>query len=215
VQPGRPALDLARLVLASPGLKFMGLMGYEGHVVALPDRQERVEKASDCLKLLADTVDLLRKSGLDVPVVSASGTGTFDIGGGFPGVTEIQVGSYATMDGHYQQVGVPFEPALTVLASVISTPFPGLVILDAGLKSLSTDQGLPTPLGLPGAEIKFLAEEHAWLFLPPDVALGPGAKVRLLPAHGCTTINLHDQYYVCRDRLFLETWPVAARGKSQ
>jgi D-serine deaminase-like pyridoxal phosphate-dependent protein len=175
----------------------------------------RVEQASACLDLLVDTAELLRANGLPVEIVSSSGTGTFDIGGGFPGVTEIQVGSYATMDGHYRQVGVPFEPALTLLASVVSAQNPGVAILDAGVKVLSTDQGLPQPLDLPGAEIGYLAEEHAWLFLPEGVTLRPGDKVRLLPAHGCTTINLHDRYYACRGGHFQETWPVAARGKSQ
>jgi len=215
VQPGRPALDLARIVASAPGLRFRGLMGYEGHVVGVPDRPTRTEMASACLKLLVDTAGLLRANGLQVDIVSSSGTGTFDIGGGFPGVTEIQVGSYATMDGHYQEVGVPFDPALTLLAAVVSAPAPGLAILDAGLKALSTDQGLPKPIGIPGAEVKYLAEEHAWLFLPDGVVLRPGDKVRLLPAHGCTTINLHDRYYACRGGFFVETWPVAARGKSQ
>ena len=208
VQPGEPALALARCVLGSPGLRFDGLMGYEGHAVMIADPDERRLKATAALRQLVDTADLLRQAGVPVGIVSSSGTGTFDVGGGFPGVTEIQVGSYATMDGRYQSVGVPFEPAIAVLATVISTPQPGVTILDAGVKSISTDFGLPTG-------VSRLSEEHGWLVEGAEPQLRPGDKVKLLPMHGCTTINLHDRFYVVRDGQLEDVWPISARGRSQ
>lgn len=152
VQPGEPTLALARQIIESPGLKFMGLMGYEGHTVSIRDGAERRQGASASLRLLVDTAEMLRHSGVPVGIVSSTGTGTFDTGGGFPGITELQVGSYATMDADYQEVGVPFECALTVLATVISTPREGLAILDAGMKALAPDHGMPRVLGIEGAE---------------------------------------------------------------
>jgi D-serine deaminase-like pyridoxal phosphate-dependent protein len=215
VQPGEPALELARRVVDSPGLRFMGLMGYEGHTVSIRDAAQRRQDASACLRLLVDTADLLRSSGVPVSIVSSSGTGTFDVGGGFPGITEIQVGSYATMDADYREVGVPFECALTVLATVISTPRQGVAIFDAGLKSIAPDHGLPKAVGVEGAEVLALSEEHGWILLAGPDALQPGDKVRLIPGHGCTTINLHDRYAVVCDGWVEEFWPVAARGRSQ
>lgn len=215
VQPGEPTLGLARQVVEAPGLAFRGLMGYEGHAVMIDDASDRRETAVASLRRLVDTAELLRGQGIAVDVVSSTGTGTFDIGGGFPGVTEIQVGSYATMDGRYLQVGVPFEPALAVLVSVISTPQPGLAIIDAGVKSISTDFGLPQPIELAGAEVKHMSEEHAWVFLQPGVNLRPADKIKLRPMHGCTTINLHDCYKVVRNGVVEAEWPVAARGRSQ
>jgi D-serine deaminase-like pyridoxal phosphate-dependent protein len=135
--------------------------------------------------------------------------------GCFPGITELQVGSYATMDADYREVGVPFQCALTVLVTVISTPQEGLAIFDAGLKSIANDHGLPKVVGIPNAQVFALSEEHGWLTLAGPERLKPGDKVRLIPGHGCTTINLHDCYYVEEDGQIVDTWPVAARGRSQ
>jgi D-serine deaminase-like pyridoxal phosphate-dependent protein len=215
VPPGEPALALADIVHRSPGLEFKGLMGYEGHAVALRTAEERQAAATPSLQSLVDTANLLRARGLPVQVVSSSGTGTYDIGGGFPGITELEVGSYVTMDADYLAVGVPFECALTVLATVISTPQEGLAIFDAGMKSIAPDHGMPLALDLPNAQVMALSEEAGWL-----VTAGPehptlGDKVRLVPGHGCTTINLHDRYHVVRDGNVVDIWPVAARGRSQ
>lgn len=215
VLPGEPALALAESVRRADGLEFKGLMGYEGHAVALRSAEERRETATPSLQSLVDTAGLLRQRGLPVEIVSSTGTGTYDVGGVFPGITELQVGSYATMDADYREVGVPFECALTVLATVISTPQPGLAILDAGLKTVSNDHGLPKVVGMPDAQVMALSEEHAWLVLPSPDLLSPGDKVRLIPGHGCTTINLHDRYYVEEDGGIVDIWPVAARGRSQ
>jgi D-serine deaminase-like pyridoxal phosphate-dependent protein len=215
LQPRQPVLDLAELIRRSPGLEFRGLMGYEGHAVLIDDREERRQKASAALQTLVETAGFLERSGLPVPIVSSTGTGTFDIGGDFPGVTEIQVGSYATMDGRYQRVGVPFEPALTLLAMVISAPQPGVAIIDAGVKSISTDFGLPLVVDLPGAQVTRLSEEHGSIALQNGTDCQPGDKLRLLPMHGCTTINLHDRFYAVRGGAVEDIWPVAARGKSQ
>ena len=215
VQPGEAALALAERISQAPGLQFMGLMGYEGHTVSIRDADQRRQGATASLQLLVDTGDLLRRRGLAVSVVSSSGTGTFDIGGRFPGITEIQVGSYATMDADYREVGVPFECALTVLATVISTPREGVAIIDAGMKTIAPDHGMPKVVAVAGAEVLALSEEHGWIILSGPDRLQPGDKARLIPGHGCTTINLHDRYYVVRDGWVEDVWPVAARGRSQ
>ena len=190
-------------------------MGYEGHAVLVDDAAERRQKATAALQLLVETADLLRGDGIPVPIVSSSGTGTYDIGGRFPGITEIQVGSYATMDGRYRQVGVPFEPALTLLTTVISTPREGVAITDAGVKSLTVEFGLPEVVGMPSAEVAYLSEEHTKLALTGGAQLKPGDRIELLPTHGCTTFNLHDAFYVMRGGIVEDMWPVAARGRSQ
>ena len=215
VLPGEPALVLAELVRRSPGLEFKGLMGYEGHAVALRSADERQAAATPSLQSLVDTANLLRERGLPVEVVSSSGTGTYNIGGGFAGITELEVGSYATMDADYQAVGVPFECALTVLATVISTPQEGLAIFDAGMKSIAPDHGMPLVVDMPNAQVLVLSEEAGWLATTGPERPAPGDKVRLVPGHGCTTINLHDRYYVVRDGCVVDVWPVAARGRSQ
>jgi D-serine deaminase-like pyridoxal phosphate-dependent protein len=112
-------------------------------------------------------------------------------------------------------VGVPFECALTVLTTVISTPRDGIVITDAGVKSLTIEFGLPEVVGIRGANVLYLSEEHAKIELPDAAHLELGERIEFLPMHGCTTINLHDQFYVLQDNTVKDVWPVAARGRSQ
>jgi D-serine deaminase-like pyridoxal phosphate-dependent protein len=215
VAAGESTLELAQYVRQSPGLEFAGLMGYEGHTVMIMNPAERHQQATAALQVLVNAANLLREHHIPVPIVSSTGTGTFDSGGRFPGVTELQVGSYATMDGRYRAVGVPFECALTVLTTVISGPRNGEVITDVGIKSITTEFGLPEVVGIPGAEVLYLSEEHAKIKLPGPVSLHPGQTIELLPSHGCTTFNLHDQFYVLCGDTVEDVWPVAARGRSQ
>ena len=144
VQPGEPALALAREIIACPGLRFEGVMGYEGHTIFHPDPAERRALTEPSVKLLVDTADLLRRHGIPVAIVSSGGTGTHFITGRYPGVTEIQVGSYITMDSQYREgVGIDFAYGLTVLATVVSAPTPDRAECDAGLKTMTRDFGLP------------------------------------------------------------------------
>jgi D-serine deaminase-like pyridoxal phosphate-dependent protein len=101
VAPGEPALSLAQQVEKAPGLQFAGLMGYEGHLVFVPNLEERVHRVHTDMQLLIDTVSFLESRGLPVGIVSAGGTGTAMITGRLPRITEIQAGSYVFMDGRY------------------------------------------------------------------------------------------------------------------
>ncbi|MEM3045667.1 MAG: DSD1 family PLP-dependent enzyme [Candidatus Bathyarchaeia archaeon] len=217
VPPGEPALRLAQTVAASRGLVFEGLMGYEGHTVFVKSLPERRRLCSQAVASLVATKELLEARGLAVPVVSGGGTGTYMITGEYPGVTEIQPGSYVFMDATYATVeGVDFEQSLTVLSTVISRPTPERAVIDAGLKSLSTDMGPPKVKGLQGAELTRLSEEHGILRLEGEAQrLKPGDRVELLPSHCCTTVNLFDRYHCVRNGSLDKIWAIAARGKSQ
>jgi len=212
VEPGKPAAVLARQVANSPGLDFEGLMGYEGHAVMRPTFEEREEKAQAAMALLIETKEQVGDAGLEVRIVSGGGTGTHNISGAYPGVTEIQAGSYATMDVRYRNCGMPFQCALTCLATVISVPRPGVAITDTGMKALTPEFGMPEVVGWEGVTVSKLSEEHGILQLTDGASLRPGDKVELIPGHGCTTVNLHDQFYVLRNGVVQAIWPIAARG---
>lgn len=215
VSPGKPALDLARIVTASPGLRQAGLMGYEGHSVMIPDPGERRKATEASLSLLTGTADLLRAHGIPVEIVSSGGTGTYFITGEFAGITELQVGSYITMDRQYREVvGIDFEYGLSVLSTVVSTRGSDHAICDAGLKALTRDFGMPLVIDPPGWELTGLSEEHGHLKRVDGPPLHVGAKVEIVPNHGCTTINLHDAYHVLRQGRLEAVWPVAARGRT-
>jgi 3-hydroxy-D-aspartate aldolase len=214
VEPGAPVVKLAKAIAKSPGLRFDGLMGYEGHLVANRDYEVRKTETLKAMEKLTGSADACRKAGLEVKVVSAAGTGTYNITGTVRGVTELQCGSYIFMDGDYLQVFQDFKPALHVLAQVISRPGPDRAVTDAGLKSISTDRGLPAVAGISGATVTGLSEEHGRLKVEGAAAkLKVGDKLRFLPMHGDTTINLHTHYFGIRNGRLEAVVPIEGRGK--
>ena len=180
------------------GLEVRGVMGYEGHVVGLEDRAARVAKT-------AESMELLVKAHADVggDLVSAGGTGTYDIN---TWATEIQAGSYALMDTAYAKLGLPFEQALTVLATVISVS-PGWAVADCGLKALGMDHGNPTTAA---GDVWFCSDEH--LTFEPAGPLAVGDRIRVVPAHVDPTVAYHDALYLTDGDEVIEKWPVDLRG---
>ncbi len=206
-------VQLARYIQSLPSLSFKGIMGYEGHCVFIKDYAARKAEGEKANARLVAVRDALIQAGIPVEIVSAGGTGTYNIAGDFPGITEVQAGSYLFMDARYLELGLGFKPALTVLATVVGRPEPHLAIVDAGKKALTEEFGLPQAT-LPGAELVRLSEEHGILKLAPEAqGLKVNDQVQLIPSHGCTTINLHDRYYGLRGGRLEITWPVAARGR--
>ena len=203
-------LELAQLIRGLPNLRFRGLMGYEGHAVMIPEREKRIEAARLANSTLVSHAEYLRAHGVAVEIVSAGGTGTWDMAGTHPGVTEVQMGSWVTMDAHYKKIIPEFENALTVLGTVISRPTPERAILDCGMKAITKDFELPLVKG-GGAEVISLSEEHCKLKLT-GLQLSIGDRVELIPSHGCTTFNLHNEVFVVKDSEVVDVWPVAARG---
>jgi D-serine deaminase-like pyridoxal phosphate-dependent protein len=198
--------DAARLAdrALDAGLAVRGVMGYEGHVVGLTDRAERVRQTAESMELLVRAHEAV---GGDV--VSAGGTGTFDIN---TWATEIQAGSYALMDNAYGELDVPFRRALSVVATVISVNTrDGFAVADCGLKALGMDHGDPT---IDGASVWFCSDEH--VTFSPEPAGGPlpavGDRIRVRPAHIDPTIAYHERLCVADGEEVVETWAVDLRG---
>lgn len=212
---GDGAVELAKQIDAAPGLRFDGLMGYEGHVVAERDYEVRKSEAEKAMAILTGAADQIRNVGIDVKLVSAAGTGTYNITGRVDGVTELQCGSYIFMDGDYLEVFKDFEPALSVLATVISRQKQDVAIVDMGLKSISMDRGLAEVISPVSASIIKHSEEHTAVNLPDAAsqALKVGDKVRSRPTHGDTTINLHEYYFGIRNGKLEAAIPIPGRGK--
>ena len=123
------------------------------------------------MEQLVSTARMLADAGLPPAIVSAGGTGSYDISSEVDGITEIQAGSYALMDTDYARLGLPFEHALFVLGTVISRPVPERCVADCGHKSCTKDHGNPAVKDIPGASVLTLNDEHATIALPPGCAL--------------------------------------------
>ena len=206
------SVELARAIRATR-VEYRGLMGYEGHAVLIADAAKRTELAGHAVTRLLEHRNALVDAGFHPEIVSAGGTGTHDISGVAAGVTEIQAGSYVFMDGTYTQVRSEFDPALTVLTTVLRRRG-RTVITDCGMKALSHEFGMPRGVDLPLRYVA-LSEEHGHVRIDEDaeVDLAAGDTIRILPSHGDTTINLHDVYHVMRGEQPEAIWPITARGK--
>ena len=189
-------------------LRYRGIMGYEGHAVLVPDKEQRERIAREALTELSRHVEALRRAGLAPEIVSAGGTGTYDIAGSWPDVTEVQAGSYVFMDGAYRIVRPDLgRSALTLLATVISRRGDHAII-DAGMKSLTNEFGAPAGKDLP-IKVSGLSEEHGHLSAS-GTEIDAGMKIEIVPSHNDTTINLHSEYYVMRGDEVVAIWPIEA-----
>jgi D-serine deaminase-like pyridoxal phosphate-dependent protein len=189
--------DLAR----SKGLEVRGVMGYEGHLMAMEDRAEQ-------RKLVEAAMAVLVRAHGDVggEIISAGGTGTYDIQA-TTGVTEVQAGSYALMDTAYGKLGLPFGQALSIVGTVIAVR-PGHAVADVGLKALGMDHGNPS---IDDASVWFCSDEHV-TFAPRGSRLRVGDRVHVIPAHVDPTMAMHDVAWLVDGETVLERWPIDLRG---
>ncbi|MFO8055980.1 MAG: DSD1 family PLP-dependent enzyme [bacterium] len=209
---------LARKVDGAGNVELKGVMGYEGHIVNMEEEERRQEEAKKSMGMLVQAAESIREAGLSCDIVSGGGTGTYNVSGVYPGVTEIQAGSYCLMDTKYGKLDLGFEKAVTILSTVWSKApaLPGWTILDAGMKQMTNEFGQPEIIGVPETRVAMLSEEHAHLLTEEgESPLKIGDKVEMYPSHICTTINLHDVMYVIKDGKVADVWKIAARGKSQ
>jgi D-serine deaminase-like pyridoxal phosphate-dependent protein len=211
VEPGEPALALARSVRAEPGLRLAGLQGYDGHLQLLADPDEKRARCHAGLDRLLATRRLLEDSGIPVGLVTGAGTGTGEPSAGHSALTELQPGSFLLMDAAYHAVRPELGCSLSVLAGVISRR-PGWYVLDAGSKAISQDFGMPVIKGRPGERVVKLVEEHTKV---EDDGTGPrrGDRREVYPAHCCATMNLHRRVLAVRGGVVEAEWPIEASGR--
>jgi len=219
VQPGDATLQFARQLASLPFLRLRGVQGYEGHLQHIADATTREKDCRQSMELLTATVEQLRHAGFTIDIVTTGGTGTTPICASFPTVTEVQPGSFIFMDADYlHAIGPIYAPSLTVLSTVISQPAPLRAIIDAGLKSLSTDSGMAEPKDAPAIHYAPLGDEHGLLTWDQGYTKNTpqiGDRFELIPSHCDTTINLYDTYYAHRNGTIEAIWPISARGKVQ
>ncbi len=220
VEPGRPALDLARRIGETRHLSFAGLQAYHGSAQHLRGWSERQQAIAGAVDKAAMTRDLLLAHGIACPNITGAGTGTFEFEAGSGVYTELQCGSYIFMDADYGRNldpdGAPtraFEPSLFVWATVMSRPTEERAIVDAGLKALAFDSGPPSVWDEPAATYERASDEHGRLAITAATnRLKLGDKVRLVPGHCDPTVNLYDWYVAVRGERVEAVWPITARG---
>ena len=209
VDTAQDCLALARRVTDLPGLRFEGITGYEGHCSLTPDSDLRHERQREAMTFFTEVAGLLESNGVPCPIRSAGGIATWKWTAAFPGLTEIQAGTYVVMDNFHGRMVPGFEHSLTIQATVISTQS-GQVIVDAGNKSVA-DPADVTMVGHDLGVVRF-DEEHGIFAAPGGSSLRVGDSVALVPGYSPSTVNWYDAYHVVRDDVVVDVWPIIPRG---
>lgn len=216
------AAKIAQAVASSRSLRFAGVQAYGGTNMHVVGYENRRAASMGALERATKARAAIEKAGLTVEMMSVGGTGTYNIDSGYPGVTEIQPGSYIFMDSHYHSIGgessdvfTDFGNSLSVLTTVISRPSKGRAITDGGYKALSTDSGLPILRDPRGVVFQIGGDEHGVLLIKdPTRDFAIGHKVEFIPSHCDTTVNLHNVFWAVRKGLIEAVWPIEARGRT-
>jgi D-serine deaminase-like pyridoxal phosphate-dependent protein len=215
VEPGAPTVAFAREIAKRPGLRFVGVVGWESHATTIVDAAEKERTVREAVTALVATARACTEAGHRAEIVSCGGTGTFPYCLQQAGVTEVQVGGAIFSDMHYlAHYHVDFAPALTVLATVSSRPTPTRIVVDAGKKTMSGDAAMPEPRGLPPIATIKLSAEHTKIELQhPSEAPKVGERIEFIVGYSDTTVHLHEEIVGVRGGRIESVWRVAARGK--
>ena len=218
------AVELYRAIVAEPALRYGGVQYYCGsqqHIESFAEREAAMHDRADYLRTV---IAALEAAGGKPPIVSGGGTGTHRIDATLGLFTELQVGSYVFMDDQYhvcaltpEEGEVPFETSLLIDTRVISANSPGLVTVDAGIKSMATDAKPPLIAGgaAEGTVYFFMGDEQGALVHPAGELPALDAIVSLNAPHCDPTVNLYDWYHIVSGNTLVDLWPVTARGRSR
>jgi len=199
-------------------LRFAGLQAYQGRVQHLRGHVERLEAARHASDRAAVVLTTLANAGVRCETVTGGGTGSveFDLQAGV--YTEMQAGSYIGMDVDYARNeydgALHFEHALFLASRVMSLGDGTRAVVDAGLKSLAVDSGLPW-VWQREADYTVISDEHGTVIPRAGTALSLNELLLLVPGHCDPTFNLHDELVCFRDDRVEAIWPIAARGLSR
>lgn len=232
IDPAAPdAAAFVQRVSELPGLNFRGLLSHAGHAYGATSEEQLAAIAREEAAILTTLRDRLVASGVAVQELSVGATPTARFSAGLPGLTELRPGNYIYFDRMQVALGSAAweDCALTVLSRVVSRPAPDRIILDAGSKTLSSDQ-VRGGAGAPGygavlraledaspeegVVIERLSEEHGTVRVQRgESRLAPGDLVRIVPNHSCVVSNLVDDAWIVNGDEVADQLHIAARGK--
>jgi D-serine deaminase-like pyridoxal phosphate-dependent protein len=213
------ALEAARRLTTMPGLVLEGVFSHEGHVQGVgADPLRRVEVGTAAGRLLVEVAERLRADGLKIQSVSVGSTAGARSAPSVAGVTEARPGTYVYGDENQVAIGTisPSDAAMTVLSRVISTQRGDPVLVDAGIKAMSSDGSMHrdgrigTIVSDSGGVLATGNEEHGYLHgTSPSLAVGD--LIRIRPNHACGLTNMHTHIFAVEDGVVVDIWPVLGR----
>ena len=215
IAPGPAAVDLAKLIGASAGLRFGGLHAYDGHL-GITDLAERIQACEAAFAPVWELRRTLEAAGIAVPRIVAGGTPTFPVHARRADV-ELSPGTCVFWDAGYGKKfpDLTFLPAAVLLARVVSKPTPRRLCLDLGHKAVASEMPAPRVvfLDLPDAVAVAHNEEHLVVETPHAGDRAVGDRVHGIPWHVCPTVALHQEVWVAEAGKITGRWQVTARAR--
>lgn len=213
-------LPLAEAIGAAPHLKLRGLQVYNGPFQHLRPQADRAAAARAAAERAERARVTLESAGISCEVISGGGTGTFAEDAALGALTELQPGSYVFMDGDYARNfsadGLPYRPfrqSLFVLTRVLRSPAADFVYVDAGVKALNLDSGMPTLHERSDLVFTKASDEQGRIeTLPGGTTPDLGELLWIVPSHCDPTVNQFDWMVAVRNGRVADVWPVDARG---
>ncbi|MBC8987423.1 D-TA family PLP-dependent enzyme [Pedobacter sp. N36a] len=198
------------------GLKFMGLHIYDGHIHD-PDPAVRVARAKPAMeKVLADADELIKQGVKELKIV-AGGSNTFSYYAGIDRL-ECSPGTFVFWDENYTRLlpELTFKPAAVLICSVISLPAPGLLCVDLGYKSVSSENPIEKRVAFswnPDLTPAGHSEEHLTVKHIGPKVYKVGDRIYGLPYHVCPSCALYEEAQVVNDHQIEKSWRIKARDK--
>ena len=222
VPPDERAEAIAIAISKKEHLNFRGLQMYAGHLMHIHEFQQRREKSLRALEMMEAFRDQLLRIGIECPVMTGGGTGTFNIDPEAHILNEIQAGSYLFMDRQYNEIEdkngdkLPFRTSLFVQTTVVSANHSNLATTDAGLKAFATDDQTPVLVGSDAQnhEYFFFGDEHGGIRWKGNELIRVGQWLHAETPHCDPTFNLYDVVHVVQGSRLVDIWKIEGRGKS-
>lgn len=225
IAPGR-AVEFASSISRFTSIHLKGIQAYAGQVQHIIGHKERMEKSLQEMLPASEVFTRLKKALPECRIFSGAGTGTHDIDTRIPELTELQTGSYAVMDAEYLAIGSAenptqfdaFQPALTILTTVVSTNQKSFVTVDAGLKAIYRDGANPIVLSPKKEDMTYdwFGDEYGRIRYEESAGTPRlGSIIELIVSHCDPTINLFDRFYVTQNGKVIDVWEIDLRGRSQ
>ncbi|MCC2668835.1 MAG: alanine racemase [Armatimonadetes bacterium] len=219
VAPGPDLVSLCQRVQDTPGLRFQGLMTYQGYVSGPTSQREALMKEEN--ERIEEILAELGAAGLECEVVSGGSSPSLFLSHLVPTVTENRCGTYVFNDRNMvsSQAVTWSDCAMRIAVTVVSNAVSGQIIIDGGSKTFSSDKcGAWEGFGrvAEDTDLLFLKmnEEHGYVRRNGSNKPHPiGERLHVIPNHVCTAMNMHEAVWAHRDGEVVERWEVAARGK--
>ena len=218
------AVELAKYIAGLPGLRLTGIYTFKGLVYQAQPTVDKQQAAQEEGAFMAQVAKELEAAGVPVADISAGSTPTGLAVAQTGLVNEIRPGTYIFNDYMLTKEGAATleDIAGYYYVTVVSTPCDEYAVIDGGTKTFPMDIPLDAPpYHYPGYAIvegredltlRRMNEEHGMLVSKTGrTGLKVGQKLRLIPIHICTAVNLQNQVYLLQDgELILQK--VDARG---